>query len=110
MSSVDSLQSLSKRDGTIWCVEVEDVDAISSQLSQTLVERGEDAFCLVHTGLVRVALGSKGQTTVFPVGVLGPRLLFASNIRASRVNLIVALRLQVVQSFVVVGKISLTST
>jgi hypothetical protein len=57
-----------------------------------------------------VALGSQGQTTVFPVGLFGPIFLKTTNVRASRIYLIVSLRLEVVQGLVVVGEIGLTST
>lgn len=91
-------------------MEVEDVDAVSSKLSQTLIERGQNAVRLVHTGLVRVALGSQSQATFLPASIFGPGFLLSTHVSASRVNLIIALRLQVVQSLVVVGEISLTST
>lgn len=110
VGSVDSLKGLSEGDGSVGSVEVEDVDAISSQFCQTLIKRCEDAVCLVHSWFMRVALGGQGQTTVLPAGILGPGFLLASNVGASSINLVVALRLEVIESLVVVGQISLTST
>jgi hypothetical protein len=59
---------------------------------------------------MRVTLGCQGQTTFFPASFLRKSLLFACNVRACSIYLIVSLSLQVIQSLVVVGDISLTST
>lgn len=83
-------------------MEVEDINTLRSKLFQTLVQRLGDALCLVHARVVRVALGRKSQSTVLPVGLLGESFLLSTNVCTGSVNLIVALRLKIVEGLVVV--------
>lgn len=88
---VDSLERLGEWHAPVSCVQVEDVDAVSLQLGQTLLHALGDACGLVNTSLVRVAFGGQRQAAIFPVGRSGEAFLLATNVRACGVDFIVAL-------------------
>ena len=79
-------------------VEVQDVDAVGSELLETRLERRKHIAGLVVLGFARVDnLGGEGQAAVLPAGIAGPGLLGAADVHAGRVDLIVSARLKDVE-------------
>jgi hypothetical protein len=90
----------------IWRMQIEYIHRIGAKLTQRLVRMLFQTFGLVDSSLVRVALGGECEATVLPLGISGPGLLFAGNVHPRRINFIVALRLKVVEMFVVFIQVS----
>jgi len=87
-------------------MKIEDIDTVCSQFRQALVDTLGKAIGLVLTRFVRITLGRDHQTAFLPFGVFGKCFLLPSNVRSRGVNLIVSLRLKVVQDLVVLGRVS----
>ena len=82
-------------------MKVEDIDAVSLQLAQAFVQTRCDVLGIVITRLVREALGGQRQAPLLPVRCCGEGFLFAIDIIASGINLVVACSLEGVENLVV---------
>ena len=107
---VDCLQSLLKRHGPIWRMQVEDVHSVSTQFLQRGTEVLFQRLRLVNSGLVGIHLSRKSEASVLPFGIAGPALLLATNIHASRINLVIAFRLEIVKMLREVVKVCNTGS
>jgi hypothetical protein len=94
---IHSAESLLERHGMVWCVQVEDVYAVCSELFETSLEVLLQPVGLVNASLIWVHLGGEGKAAVLPSRLARPCLLLAANVHAGCVDFIVALGLEVVE-------------
>jgi hypothetical protein len=78
-------------------MQVENVNSLCTQLFQRCGEVLPQRLWLVDACLVWVHLGCQSEASVFPLRITCPGLLFATDIHASRVNLVIAFGLEVIQ-------------
>lgn len=101
---IDSLKSLGEWDGTIRCMEIEDVNLVGVQLLEGQLE------LLAHNGGLVVAIRAwipfrgESEASLLPIRLGCPRFLFAADVDACSIDLIEALLLEVVQASLVFVK------
>jgi hypothetical protein len=85
-------------------MEIVDVDLVRPEFLQALVDNLLDLLRLVRSRLARIPLAGNRQAPLLVPGVRRPGLLLASHIDSSRIDLVVPLRLKVVEVFLVLVK------
>lgn len=99
---VQRLQRLRERDRPVRRVQVEDVHAVRPQLVERLGEHLAEHLRLVEAGLGGVPFRREGEAAVLPLRLRREGLLLAADVAPRRVDLVVALLLEVVEAGVVV--------
>jgi hypothetical protein len=85
-------------------MQIKNIYTIRAQLLQTGLEMLRQDFGFMIDATSRVDFGRNGQTTLFPVGFAGEGFLLAADVAARCVDFVVALGLEVVEAFLVLGK------
>ena len=99
---IELLQRLLERHAPVCRVEVEDIDAVRTELLERLVQLLLNHFRLVSSSIVRVPLGRTGESTLLPLGLAGEGFLLAADVDSGGVDLVVAGALEAVEDLVVV--------
>lgn len=87
-------------------MEVEDVHCVRSQLAERLQSVLLEAAGTVHSGFVRIHFRRECEPAIFPLRIARPGFLLSAYIGSGRVNLVVALRLEIIEMFVELIEIS----
>lgn len=99
---IELLQGLLERHTPVCSMEVENINAVRTELLERLVQLLLDHLRLVGSSIVRVPLGRTGESTLLPLGLAGECLLLAADVDSSGVDLVVAGALEAVEDLVVV--------
>jgi hypothetical protein len=78
-------------------MKIEDVDGVGTQLLERCFEVFPQLIGLVDSCLIWVHLCCESESSVSPLGITGPGFLLAAHIHARRIDLVVALGLEVVK-------------
>ena len=89
------------RDAAVGSMEIEDVDTVGTKFTERFVHTSFQSILRVLTRFVGEALGGQLQTTFFPTRFLGPGFLITRDVGSSSIDLVVALLLEIVKTFVV---------
>jgi hypothetical protein len=99
---VQLLQRLLEGHTPVRSMEVEDINAVRTELLERLVQLLLDHLRLVGSSIVRVPLGGTGKSTLLPLGLAGEGFLLAADVDSGGVDLVVAGALEAVEDLVVV--------
>ena len=99
---IQLLQRLLERDAPVCSMEVEDINAVRTELLERLVQLLLDHLRLVSSSIVRVPLGRAGESTLLPLGLASEGFLLAADVDSGGVDLVVAGGLEAVEDLVVV--------
>ena len=99
---IELLQRLLEGHTPVRGVKVEDINTISTELLERLVQLLLNHVGLMGSSIVRVPLGSTSQSALLPLGFAGEGFLFAADVDSGGVDLVVASALEAVKDLVVV--------